>query len=130
MLVLFIVMFVAQNLLHIEVNMEKLLRLNERSKCEMQNILPDEASANRLATFFQNFSDQTRVKILSALSLKDLCVNDLSLLLGINQTTVSHQLKSLKDQGIIEYKREGKILIYRLKNQSVNEMMMYATSVI
>lgn len=123
-------MFVAQNLLHIEVNMEKLLRLNERSKCEMQNILPDEASANRLATFFQNFSDQTRVKILSALSLKDLCVNDLSLLLGIKQTTVSHQLKSLKDQGIIEYKREGKILIYRLKNQSVNEMMMYATSVI
>ena len=110
--------------------MEKLLKLNERSKCEMQNILPDEASANRLATFFQNFSDQTRVKILSALSLKDLCVNDLSLLLGINQTTVSHQLKSLKDQGIIEYRREGKILIYRLKNQCVNEMMMYATSVI
>lgn len=106
--------------------MNKLLRISERNKFEMQDLLPDETCTNKLALYFQNFSDQTRIKILSALSIKDLCVNDLSKLLGINQTTISHQLKTLKDQNIVDYKREGKVLIYRLKSQIVNEMMMYA----
>ena len=106
--------------------MNKLLRISERNKYEMQNLMPNDECANKLAVYFQNFSDQTRIKILSALSMKDLCVNDLSKILGINQTTISHQLKSLKDQGMVEYRREGKVLIYRIKSASVNEMMMYA----
>ena len=110
--------------------MNKLLKITERNKTEMQSLLPNDDCTNKLALYFQNFSDQTRIKILSALSLQDLCVNDLSKLLQINQTTISHQLKTLKDQNIVEYKREGKILVYRLKSQSVNEIMMYATSVI
>ena len=56
--------------------------------------------------------------------------NDMSELLGINQTTISHQLKQLKDQGIVSYRREGKILIYSLVNDNVNDMMMYALNVI
>lgn len=106
--------------------MNKLLRITERNKFEMQDLLPNDNCTNKLALYFQNFSDQTRIKILSALSIKELCVNDLSKLLGINQTTISHQLKTLKDQDMVEYKREGKILIYRIKSPIVNEMMMYA----
>lgn len=60
--------------------------------------------------------------------MSNMCVNDLSTILGINQTTISHQLKLLKDQGIVRYKREGKILIYSLTGNSVNDMMMYALS--
>mgnify|MGYP004639203925 CR=1 FL=1 len=123
-------MSVIKIVLHKGVIMNKLLKISERNKCEMQNLLPSEECTNKLALYFQNFSDQTRIKILSALSLKELCVNDISKLLGINQTTVSHQLKTLKDQDIVEYKREGKILVYRIKSQSVNDMMMFATSVI
>jgi len=63
---------------------------------------------------------------LSALSLRNLCVNDLSKLLNMNQTTISHQLKLLKDQNLVEYKREGKILIYQLKTDGVNEHLLYA----
>ncbi|MGN1201160.1 MAG: ArsR/SmtB family transcription factor [Candidatus Caccovivens sp.] len=110
--------------------MNKLLKLTERNKYEIQDLLPDEACTNKLALYFQNFSDQTRIKILSALSIRDLCVNDLSKLLGINQTTISHQLKTLKDQNIVEYRRDGKILIYRIKSPSINEMMLYAVKVI
>ena len=47
-------------------------------------------------------------------------------ILGINQTTISHQLKQLKDQNIVSYKRDGKILVYYLLNENVNDMMMYA----
>lgn len=106
--------------------MNKLLKITERNKYEMIDLLPDENYINKLALYFQNFADQTRIKILSALSIQDLCVNDLSKILEINQTTISHQLKTLKDQGMVDYKRDGKILMYRLKSSSVNEMMLYA----
>ncbi|MBP3619680.1 MAG: winged helix-turn-helix transcriptional regulator [Clostridia bacterium] len=92
----------------------------------MRKLLPDDGSVNKLALYFQNFADQTRIRILSALSLRELCVNDLSNLLDINQTTVSHQLKMLKDQNVVDCRREGKIIVYYLKTSSVNEMMMYA----
>ena len=108
--------------------MEKLIRINERKKFEVQKLLPDDNSILRLALYFQSFSDETRIKILSCLSIMDMCVNDISNTLGINQTTISHQLKTLKDQGIVEYRREGKVLVYRLKTQSVSDIMMYAIS--
>lgn len=106
--------------------MNKLLRISERGKFEVQDLLPSDACTNKLALYFQNFSDQTRIKILSALAIKDLCVNDLSKILNINQTTISHQLKTLKDQDMVDYKREGKVLIYRIKSQLVNDMLYYA----
>ncbi len=108
--------------------MERLIRLSERNKFEMQKILPKDDVVDKLAVYFQNFSDQTRLKILSCLSIMDMCVNDISNILNINQTTISHQLKTLKDQGIVEYKRDGKILMYRLKSDNVSDMMMYAVA--
>lgn len=110
--------------------MNKLIRISERNKYEIQEMLPDDNCTNKLALYFQNFADQTRVKILSALAVKDLCVNDLSEILGINQTTISHQLKALKNQNMVEHRREGKVLIYRIKSPSINEMMYYATSIL
>lgn len=110
--------------------MNKLLRISERNKYEMQELMPNDNCVNQLAVYFQSFSDQTRLKILSALCIKDLCVNDLSKILDINQTTISHQLKTLKDQNVVDYHREGKVLIYHIKSQSVNEMMNYAVKVL
>ena len=107
--------------------MNGLLRISERGKYEVQELLPSDDCANKLALYFQNFADQTRVKILSALAISDLCVNDLSKILQTNQTTISHQLKTLKDQDLVDYVREGKVFVYRLKAQSVHEMMMFAT---
>lgn len=108
--------------------MEKYLLLSERNKREILSALPGERDISKLADYFQNFSDQTRIKILTCLSMMNMCVNDLSTVLGINQTTISHQLKLLKDQNLVAYKREGKILVYYLLDNSVNDMMMYAIS--
>lgn len=109
---------------------DRLLMISERNRHEVAELLPDEKCTNRLALYFQNFSDQTRIRILSALSIRELCVNDLSKVLGQNQTTISHQLKSLKDQGMVDCKRDGKILIYFLKSDSVNDVMLYAVKAI
>ena len=102
----------------------RFLLLSERNKREILDSLPDDGDILKLADYFQNFSDSTRIKILTCLSMSNMCVNDLSSLLGINQTTISHQLKQLKDQNIVSYRREGKILVYYLLNDNVNDMMM------
>ena len=106
----------------------RFLLLSERHKREVLSAMPHERDISKLADYFQNFSDSTRIKILSCLSMTKMCVNDLSTVLGINQTTISHQLKLLKDQNIVSYKREGKILVYYLVDDSVGDMMMYAVS--
>ena len=108
--------------------MEKLIKISEKSKCEVKNLMPDEGSVNKLALYFQSFADSTRIKILSALAIRDLCVNDLSNVLSINQTTISHGLKALKNQDMISFRREGKILVYSIKSQNVNELLAYAVS--
>ena len=104
----------------------RFLLLSERNKREILDALPLESDISKLADYFQNFSDSTRIKILTCLAMSNMCVNDISNLLGINQTTISHQLKQLKDQNIVSYKRDGKILVYYLLNNNVNNMMMYA----
>ncbi len=104
----------------------KFLLLNERNKRDIIGALPAEQDMFKLADYFQNFSDVTRIKILSCLSMMDMCVNDLSNVLGINQTTISHQLKLLKDQNLVTYKRDGKILVYMLTSGHVNDIMLYA----
>ena len=104
----------------------RFLLLTERNKQELLSTLPEDRAITKLADYFQNFSDSTRIKILTCLSMMNMCVNDLSNVLGINQTTISHQLKQLKDQNIVSYKRDGKILVYFLTDENVNNMMMYA----
>ena len=106
----------------------KFLLLSERNKMEILSVMPNEGIISKLADYFQNFSDCTRIKILTCLSIMNMCVNDISAVLGINQTTISHQLKQLKDQNIVSYKRDGKILVYYLIGNNVNDIMNYAVN--
>lgn len=100
--------------------------LNKIEETEIQNFMPSTQKLIDIANFFQNFSDSTRLKIISALSINDLCVNDLANILNTNQTTISHQLKLLKSQKIITSSRDGKIIKYTLKNKFINELMNFA----
>lgn len=106
--------------------MNRFLLLSEKNRRDLVGALPGDSASRKLADYFQNFADSTRIKILTCLSMMNMCVNDLSTVLGINQTTISHQLKTLKDQGIVSYRREGKILVYFLTNNSINDIMLYA----
>jgi DNA-binding transcriptional ArsR family regulator len=86
--------------------------------------LPDRLSTEKMARFFALFSDSSRVQMLSALSISPLCVTDLSRILNMNQTTVSHQLRILKDMNVVSCKREGKILQYKIANPKINEILL------
>lgn len=74
--------------------------------------------------FFSVFADYTRIKILSALAISELCVTDLSRILELNQTTVSHQLRFLKSAGIVRCCRQGKVIFYSLTNDSINDVLL------
>ena len=100
------------------------LVVDEKTQNDILYYLPSQEVLELLANYFQGFSDPTRIKILSALSLSELCVNDISVLLDINQTTVSHQLKLLKNLNVVKYKREGKVIYYSLANPTINDVML------
>jgi ArsR family transcriptional regulator len=62
--------------------------------------------------FFKTLSDPTRLRIILLLLGKDLCVCELTFILKMSQSRVSHQLRILRDAGLVEDKREGKWMIY------------------
>ena len=69
--------------------------------------MPDDDTVFELADLFKVFGDSTRIKILSALALNEMCVNDISALLCISQSAVSHQLKTLRHARLVKFRREG-----------------------
>lgn len=85
--------------------------------------LPSKKDIKNISSFLYAFSDDTRLKIIIALMLKPLCVTDISMVLDINQTTVSHQLKILKALNIVDYDRNGKNIIYYIKNNNIEHVL-------
>lgn len=81
--------------------------------------MPDEDTLIDLAELFKVFGDSTRIKILSALSGGELCVCDVSTAVGMTSSAVSHQLKILKNAGLVSFRREGKTVFYALADDHV-----------
>ena len=78
--------------------------------------MPDEDKLYDLAEIFKVFGDSTRIKILYALFEAELCVCDMAQLLGLSQTAVSHQLRVLKANKLVRFRREGKTVRLTGKN--------------
>ena len=100
------------------------LLLDKKTKDMIENYIPSDEILEELVSFFSLFSDLTRLKMISALAISELCVTDLSNLLMVNQTTVSHQLKTLRDIGAVKYRRVGKIILYSLKSDMISEVIL------
>lgn len=83
----------------------------------------DEEMIYDLSDLFKVFSDSTRVKILCSLFEKELNVTELSNEVGVSQTAVSHQLRLLKQNRLVKYKRDGKQIIYSLADDHVKTII-------
>ncbi len=103
------------------------LRLSRRDESVIRYYLPKNEILSDLADFFSVFSDATRVKILSSLLIKEMCVTDICLLTGQRQSTVSHQLAFLRSLKLVKTRREGKIVYYSVANQYVVKMLDLGT---
>lgn len=85
--------------------------------------LSDSDTYIALATLFKLFGDGTRVRILHALALQELCVCDLAALLGLTKSAVSHQLKSLRLARLVKFRRDGQIVYYSLADDHVKKIL-------
>ena len=81
--------------------------------------MPDDATAVRLALTFGALSDRTRVKIIHALAQAELCVCDLSAILGLSQSATSHQLSLLRGLRLVKNRREGRMVFYSLDDSHI-----------
>ncbi len=103
---------------------EILKELKEKGVCRVSETIPLNPSLeikipgrelSELNHIFKYFSDPTRLKILSLLYLNgSLPVCIISHVLDLDQTLVSHHLKTLLKAGLVQYKREGKFKLYSL----------------
>ncbi|WP_092347224.1 metalloregulator ArsR/SmtB family transcription factor [Desulfuromusa kysingii] len=81
--------------------------------------MESEENLFELAELFKAFGDSTRIRILHALSFSDLCVCDLAQLLNMSSSAISHQLRVLRGQKIVKYRKDGKNVIYSLVDAHV-----------
>lgn len=98
--------------------------LDSRTRNVVRYYLPENDMLEQLTGLFSAFSDETRVRMVSALSITEMCVTDLAEVLNVNQTTVSHQLKLLRNSGVVQGIREGKTVYYSLKSPVICDLML------
>lgn len=84
---------------------------------------PSNQLINTLSDFFKIFGDTTRVKIMCALDKSEMCVGDISVLLDMTVSAVSHQLKILREASLVKTKRQGKIVFYSLADEHVQRII-------
>lgn len=86
---------------------------------EVREQMPEEDDLIDLADLFKVFGDSTRVKILSALFHSEMCVCDIAVLLGMTKSSISHQLRILKQAKLVHYRKDGKVVFYSLADEHV-----------
>ncbi len=91
------------------------------------NKMPDEEILYDLADLFKTFGDSTRIKILYVLSEAEMCVCDISSVLGMTQSAISHQLKILRQADLIKFRRDGKQVYYSLADNHVRTILTNGT---
>lgn len=89
-----------------------------------QASLVDARTAADLAQTFQALSDPTRVRLIFALLDRELCVCDLAVVLGMTQSAVSHQLRSLRDQRLVRARKEGRVVYYALDDDHIRDLLL------
>ncbi|RUS47160.1 metalloregulator ArsR/SmtB family transcription factor [Cohnella sp. AR92] len=84
--------------------------------------LLDEASVHEMAEWFKALGDPTRVKLIGALLERELCVHDLSVLLEMGQSAVSHQLRYLRNVRMVKRRKVGKTVYYSLDDSHIEQI--------
>lgn len=87
-----------------------------------------DAPADDVARIFAVLADPTRVRVVMALAGAELCVTDLAAATGVNRTTISHQLKVLREHRLVRRRRQGKVVYYALDDEHVTALLGMATA--
>lgn len=96
----------------------------ELCKEEMQDL--DEETLFVVSQTFKALSDPTRIRILNLLCSGEHSVNDIAEMLNLSQSTVSHQLRFLKNLRLVKFRRAGTTLFYSEDDEHVMNLLKQA----
>lgn len=97
---------------------------SDTSLDKVKNSLLDKTTSVQMADWFKTFSDPTRLRIIDALLQRELCVHDLTVLLDMGQSAISHQLRSLRNMRIVKRRKEGKTVYYSLDDGHIEQIFI------
>lgn len=95
------------------------MTINAEIAREIEEKMPMESELYELADLFKVFGDSTRIKILYVLYENEMCVYDIANLLNMTQSAISHQLRVLKQNRLVKYRKDGKTVLYTLADEHV-----------
>jgi DNA-binding transcriptional ArsR family regulator len=93
--------------------------INEKSVQEVKSKMLEDELLFEVSDSFKVFGDSTRLKILYALSKRELCVCDLAAVLNMSQSAISHQLRVLRSKNLVKFKKVGKMAYYSLADEHI-----------
>jgi DNA-binding transcriptional ArsR family regulator len=97
--------------------------LNPTKVKRLAKMMPAKEQVAELSDLFQLLSDPNRIKTLFALSHDEVCVCDLSAILGMSDSAVSHQLRLLRALRLVKSRRDGRIIYYSLADNHVTKLL-------
>ena len=97
--------------------------VNEKTVQKVKSRMLDDKTILKIANTSKILGDPTRLRILFALSQKELCVCDLAALLGMTQSAISHQLRLLRNINLVKFRKEGKIAYYSLADKHIVKLI-------
>jgi len=97
--------------------------INEDRVGDVKKQMKSDEVMGDLAATFKVLGDPTRTKIIFALSKKVLCVGEISALLNISQSAISHQLRVLRDMSLVRLRRDGKTIYYALDDVHIKYLL-------
>ncbi|NOY53921.1 MAG: winged helix-turn-helix transcriptional regulator [Deltaproteobacteria bacterium] len=96
--------------------------VDRRRVASVRKRMKSDETLLRLSETFRALGDPTRMKIIFALSLEELCVCDVANLLGTTKSAVSHQLRILRNMRLVKYRKEGKMVYYSLDDEHIEDL--------
>ena len=103
-------------------------KIHPESVCLAKENMPSDDVLRDMTELFKVLSDETRMKIISALEHCELCVCDLANLINASQSAVSHQLRILRQARLVKYRKDGKNSFYRLDDEHIEAIAKCAQS--
>ncbi len=86
---------------------------------EVLSSMPEEGVFQKLADFYKIIGNDTRCKLIYALSINEMCVCDLANVLSMTKSSISHQLSNMRGAGVVKCRRDGKEVYYSLDDQHI-----------
>ena len=100
--------------------------IHQDAVAKVRENMQDEDPIYEVAELFKVFGDSTRARIICALTVSELCVCDLSCLLNMSQSAISHQLRILKHARMVKNRRAGKVVYYSLTDDHIKTLFEIA----